>query len=330
MKCPKCNALIKDESSVCLICVSSVKKDSMRSKDASDTTFKGFGNENKGVFSEARDCLSGNEIACFSLAVVYAVFVFLIRIVNSVNPIIGTILLLVVTSALAIGVATFFLNIARKKEASTNDMFSRFNVVLKATALFYVFTLLLMNAIFIIGLSNANLIIKILLLLPSVFIVTLPFVFVPYILSDYPKLGLFRVLRLSISFMRSNLASYIGVLLISTGLLVAINFVLSFIIPIIASRPVNRNVLLVITSLPAMYVSFLIMTSIAVMYKRSLKRKEDIINIQNSRNKIVETILALLLIIALTSFTVAIAFNVWRNRPINQINFDNILETIVS
>lgn len=317
MKCPKCDAPIKDESSICLICISDTKK--MVQTEAKSETNSTLSTK-KNVFFEAKDLLSGNEVTCFVVVIIYAIIVFLINRLGSINPIIGIVLMLVITSTLAVGVATFFLNISRRKEASVFDLFSKFNVVLKSTALFYLIALLIMSITFVIELSGIPLFIAVFLLVPSIIIITIPFVFAPYILSDYPKLSLFRLLRLSASFMKANLIRYIGVILLSSGIMFIINIALGFIIPIIASGQVNNNILIIVSSLPGMYVSFVVMTSIAVMYRRSLEKKEEIINAKKTRNKIVETMLVLALLIVLSLFTVALAFMVWENNPINQID----------
>jgi len=131
---------------------------------------------NKDLMKQARESLSGR----WGLAVGAFFVYFLILVAVSLVPILGSIVTLLIGGALALGIATFWLTIARNEDAKLEMIFSGFSNFGKALGLY------LLRAIFI-------LLWMLLLIIPGI-IASISYALAFFLMSDDPNIGVMEAI----------------------------------------------------------------------------------------------------------------------------------------
>ena len=110
--------------------------------------------ENKIIMQQAREALLGKWALAIQATVIYILAIVVIHVI----PVLGTIVSIVITGPLAVGMAIFTLSISRNQEPSVSQLFngfSKFSLAFGAYILMIVFTVLWMLLLIVPGIIAA-------------------------------------------------------------------------------------------------------------------------------------------------------------------------------
>jgi len=272
MICEKCNKTIPENINYCPSCVVNQSKVAMAQTNSEPQYNNTVYEQVPGIsaITEAQLRLKGNVLTCVGVTVIIGLINFLAGLIPQGLLNLGVSLL--INSLMALGIATFYLKIARGQEASSADLFTRADSLFKAIGITIVLVLIIL-VLFWVSLYTALALGEpwiILLFIPLYIFIYIPFAFSMHVLSDNPNVGAIKAMKHSATLMSGHTIKLFGLFLLFGA---TIYGGLILIIRLAVNSPGLLLPLAFGLGIITMLCSFILLTYIAVLYNRCLLAK---------------------------------------------------------